>query len=221
MSTSQIRVALYARVSTAEQSADLQLHALRALAATRGWAVQGEYLDHAVSGSRERRPRLDALMTSVHRGEIDVVAVWKFDRFARSLRHLVTALEDFQARGVTFHSLQDGIDTSTSTGRLMFGVIASFAQFERDIIRERTIAGLASARRKGVRLGRPRVRVDLARALTLQAGGASMRRIASDLGIGLGTLQRELTAHRASACTSNPLAVSEVTTRKVTLLPTP
>jgi len=162
--TKPSRVALYARVSTREQSPDLQLDALRALATQRGRRVVAEYVDHAVSGMRAKRPELERLMRDAPRGAVDVVAVWKFDRFARSTQHLVTALNDFRARNVEFVSVQDGIETSTVAGRMVFGVIASLTEFERELIVERVHAGLAAARRRGRRGGRPRVRVDVAKA---------------------------------------------------------
>ncbi len=188
------RVALYARVSTRDQSPDLQLDALRSLAAQRGWTVAGEYIDHGVSGTRTKRPALDKLMRDVHRGAVDVVAVWKFDRFARSTQHLVTALNDFRTVGVEFVSVQDGIDTSTAAGRMVFGVIASLAEFERELIVERVKAGMAAAHRRGRRAGRPRVRVDVVRARALLAEGVSLRQIAVKLGVGGATVRRALAA---------------------------
>jgi DNA invertase Pin-like site-specific DNA recombinase len=138
-------------------------------------------------------------MHAVHAGKCDVVAVWKFGRFARSTQHLVTALNDFRARNVEFVSVQDGIDTSTAAGRMVFGVIASLAEFERELIVERLKAGLASARRRGRRGGRPRARVDIGRALALRGAGKPLRAIATELGVGLGTLSRALAQHEQGA----------------------
>lgn len=188
------RAALYARVSTAQQDPRAQVADLRELGRARGWAVT-LYVDRGVSGSRDRRPELDRLMADVHAGRVDVVACWKFDRFARSVRHLVTALEEFRARGVAFVSVRDAIDTSTPTGRLMFSIVASFAEFERDLIRERTVSGLAAARRRGRRLGRPRAQIDLSRALELRGQRQTLRQIAGELGCSRATLHRELEAH--------------------------
>jgi DNA invertase Pin-like site-specific DNA recombinase len=185
-------VAVYARVSCSDQTPRAQIDELRALSAQRGWRIIGEYVDQAVSGSKDRRPELDKLMADVHRGKVDVVLVWKFDRFARSLKHLITALEDFRVRGVEFVSMNDAIDTSTSVGRFTFSVIAAVAELERDVIRERTRAGIAAAKRRGVRVGRPRVEVDVDAARRLLATGGSVRSVAKTLKMGASTLARAL-----------------------------
>jgi DNA invertase Pin-like site-specific DNA recombinase len=181
-------------VSRADQNVDLQLDGLRALAAQRGWHIQVEHVDQGVSGAKNRRPALDKLMRAAHRGEIDIVAVWKFDRFARSVQHLVTALNEFRERNIEFVSMQDGIDTSTAAGRMVFGVIASLAEFERELIRERTVAGLAAAKRRGARLGRPRAQLDLGRAKAMRAKGKSLREVSEALSVSLGSLHRALSA---------------------------
>ncbi len=186
------RCALYARVSTADQSAGLQLDGLRQLGAQRGWKIVGEFVDFGVSGSKDRRPELDKVMAAVHKGKIDIVAVWRFDRFARSVRHLVMALDDFRAKQVDFVSMNDGIDTSTPAGRFTFTVIAGVAELERELIRERTIAGVAAARRRGSILGRPRVAFDLDAARRLRDEGKSIREIATTLGINPTTVHRGL-----------------------------
>lgn len=189
------RVALYARTSTSrDQNPAMQLEDLRRLAEQRGWQVVGEYVDVGHSGAKDRRPELDRLMRDVHAGKLNAVLCWRFDRFARSVRHLVSALDDFRARGIDFISMNDGIDTSTPAGRFTFHVIAAVAELEREIIRERVSAGLALARRRGARVGRPKVRVDLARAITLRASGKSLRNVAQELGIGAATLCRALDA---------------------------
>lgn len=189
-----MKVAIYARCSTREQSVDLQLDGLRAIAAQRGWTVVGEYIDQGVSGTRAKRPALDRLMRDVHEGKVECVAVWKFDRFARSMQHLINALNDFRASNVEFFSLRDGVDTSTTAGRMMFGVIASLAEFEREVIVERVRAGMQAAARRGRRAGRPHVRVDVARAKLLLAQGESQRAVAKVLGVGQATLVRALRA---------------------------
>jgi len=184
------RAALYARVSTAEQTTDMQLDELRVLATQRGWLVVGEFVDQASGAGK--RPELERVAELVHRGGVDVVAVWKFDRFARSMRELVNALDDYRTRGVDFFSLRDGCDTTTASGRMLFGVIASLAEFERELIRERVRAGMAAAARRGRKAGRPVVWVDVKRARRLAAKGRGLRHIAKVLGVGVGTLQRAL-----------------------------
>jgi len=210
------RAALYIRVSTADQNPSLQLDELRQLAQQRQWLVVNEFVDVAQSGAKDRRPELARLMKRVHRGGIDLVVCWRFDRFARSVRHLVIALEEFRARGIDFLSLQDGIDTSTPAGRFTFHVIAAVAELERELIRERTRAGLAAAKRRGKRLGRPPVQLDVTRALELRRSGLSVRRIAGELGCSVGTVHRVLqqagvqkTSPESAAADSKILAVSD------------
>jgi DNA invertase Pin-like site-specific DNA recombinase len=185
-------VALYARTSTHDQNPGMQVDELRRVAGQRGWQVVGEYVDAGHSGAKDRRPELDRMMSDVQRGKIDMVLVWKFDRFARSVRHLVSALDDFRARNVDFASLHDGIDTSTPVGRFTFHVVSAVAELEREMIRERTRCGIAAARRRGSRIGRPQARVDVLRAKTLLAGGQSLRQVARLLGIGASTLHRAM-----------------------------
>jgi DNA invertase Pin-like site-specific DNA recombinase len=186
------RTALYARVSTANhgQDPDLQLRELREYAIRRGLEVVGEFVDVGISGSKESRPELNRLMAAAHRREIDVVLVWKLDRFGRSLRHLVNGLAELEARGVAFISLRDNLDLTTPAGRLMFQIIGSMAEFERSLIQERVKAGLRNARAKGKCLGRPRVAVDCARIAALRAQGASWRAVAREVGSSVRTAQR-------------------------------
>ena len=186
------RVGLYARTSTHDQNPGIQIDELRRISLQRGWRVVGEYVDAGHSGAKDRRPELDRLMEDVHRGRVDTVLVWKFDRFARSVRHLVTALEEFRCRSVDFVSVTDAIDTSTPVGRFTFNVIGAVAELERELIRERTRAGIAAARRRGVQVGRPRAKMDLVRARTLVASGKSLRQAARILGFGSSTLHRAL-----------------------------
>ena len=186
-----MRVALYARVSTLNgQHPEMQLAELREYASRRGWKVAGEYVDEGISGSKESRPQLNRLMADAHRRKVDVVLVWKIDRFGRSLKHLVNALADLDAYGVAFVSLRDNLDLSTPSGRLMFQVIGAMSEFERALIQERVRAGLKSARARGTRLGRPRVTVDVAQIAQLRASGASWSEIAEKMGIGVGTAHR-------------------------------
>jgi DNA invertase Pin-like site-specific DNA recombinase len=145
------RVVLYARVSTFHnQNPEMQLAELREYAVRRGWAVIGEYVDIGISGSRESRPELNRMLTAAHSRACDAVLVWKLDRLGRSLKHLVNTLADLDARGVAFVSLHDNLDLSTPSGRLMLHIIGAMAEFERELIRERVIAGIQSARKRGV-----------------------------------------------------------------------
>ena len=191
-----LRAALYERISTEEQqegySIQEQSIANRHFAESKGWIVIGEYVDEGHSGSKDCRPALNELMADAAKGCVDTVACWRFDRFARSVRHLVIALDEFRARGVDFVSLHDGIDTSTPAGRFTFHVIAAVAELERELIRERTRAGIAAARRRGKHPGRPRVYVDVRRARALRAQGRSLREVAALLGVAATTLRRAL-----------------------------
>lgn len=185
--TPHSRVALYARVSTADkgQDSELQLHELREFAASRKWEVVGEYTDKGYSGAKESRPALNRLMADARRRKFDVIAVWKLDRFGRSLKHLVTSLADLESLGLAFVSLRDGFDLTTPGGRAMFGMCAVMAEFERALIRERVKAGMVNAKRKGIRIGRPSgpaFNVDMKAVRARRACGESLRSIAGDLG---------------------------------------
>ncbi len=149
------RTALYLRVSTAEQKPDLQYDGLRAYAGRAGLDVVQDYCDVAVSGRREGRPRLNALMAAARNQEIDCVLVWKFDRFARSTRHLLVALEEFDHLGVRFVSVQDQVDTDSPMSRAMFTIIGAMAELESSLISERVTAGMQAAEARGRHLGRP------------------------------------------------------------------
>lgn len=150
------RVGIYVRVSTAGQKTDSQEHELREFAKRhRGWKVVKVYRDHGISGSESKRPALDELMQDCRKGNIQLVLCWKFDRFARSLRHLIDALEEFRSLGVDFVSSTEAVDTGSPMGELVFNIFGSIAQFERNLISERTRAALKEVRRKGKRLGRP------------------------------------------------------------------
>jgi DNA invertase Pin-like site-specific DNA recombinase len=154
-----MKAAIYARVSTTKsQDVGMQLRELREYCKRRGWAVAGAYVDEGFSGAKDRRPELDQLMSEAHRRKFDAVVVWKFDRFARSVSHLLRALETFNALGVAFVSLSESIDTSTPAGKMVFTVLGAVAELERSLIGERVRAGLRNARAKGIRLGRPPLR---------------------------------------------------------------
>ncbi len=154
------RVAIYARVSTlgGGQDPKLQTRELREYCKRRGWTIAGEYVDEGISGAKDSRPALDALMRDAQRRKIDIVAVWKFDRFARSVSHLLRALETFRALGVEFVSLSEQIATDTPTGKMVFTVLGAVAELERSLIAERVRAGIRNARAKGKRIGRPALR---------------------------------------------------------------
>jgi DNA invertase Pin-like site-specific DNA recombinase len=168
----------------------MQLRELRDYCSRRGWQIGGEYVDRGVSGSKERRPELDRLLSDCRKRLVDAVVVYRYDRFARSLPQLVNALEEFRALGIEFVSLHEGVDTSTPNGRLVFGIFASIAEFERELIRDRVRSGIASARARGKRLGRPRVIVDAVRIALLRDQGLSWAQITAELGISKGTAQR-------------------------------
>ncbi len=185
-----MKAAIYCRVSTTEQNASMQVEELRAYCSRRQWEIAEEFIDAGVSGSKESRPALNRLLADAKRRKFDAVLVYRYDRFARSLRHLVNALAEFDALGIHFVSLHEGVDTSTPNGRLVFGIFASIAEFERELIRGRVRSGLAAARARGKRLGRPVVSVDTARITALRASGASWRAIGTEMGMCHETLRR-------------------------------
>jgi DNA invertase Pin-like site-specific DNA recombinase len=201
-----LRVALYARISTLNHGQDvgLQLRELREYARARRWHVAGEYVDAGVSGSVESRPELNRLMDDARKRRVDVVACWRFDRFARSTKHLLLALEEFRSLGIQFLSYQENIDTTSPLGQAVFTIAAAVATLERDLIRERVRAGLRNARSKGKRLGRPCAIVDVAKIAALRSSGVSWRAIARKLGVGEGTVRR--------AFAKNPPATGFVST---------
>jgi DNA invertase Pin-like site-specific DNA recombinase len=186
-----MRVAVYARVSTASQTADNQTQELERLAALRGWTIVATYRDEGISGAKGRdgRPALDALLKAATRREFDLIAVWSIDRLGRSLQHLVTTVNDLHAQGVQLYFHQQAIDTTTPSGKLMFGVFSSFAEFERDLIRERIKLGVERARKEGKKLGRPSSVTDSTRAaiVELYKKGMSPKKISQTLRCGVGT----------------------------------
>jgi DNA invertase Pin-like site-specific DNA recombinase len=216
-----INAAVYARVSTRDKGQDpeMQLTELREFAAKRGWQVVGEFVDVGVSGSKDSRPQLDAMLRLAKARKLDVIAVWKLDRFGRSLRHLVDELAELKAVGCAFVSLRDNLDLSTPAGRMMFHVIGAMAEFERELIRERVKAGLAHARSKGQKLGRPKVRRDRdkdAKAIRrMRAEGQSYGEIAEELGRSKADVYRvaatlgcqsDRASDASSACVSEAIA---------------
>jgi DNA invertase Pin-like site-specific DNA recombinase len=198
--TTVTRCAIYCRVSTSEQNPELKVRELRDLCHRRGWIICGEFIDQGISGSKDTRPELDRMMRSARRREFDVCCVWRFDRFARSVKHLVMALEEFQSLGVGFVSYQEALDTSTPIGKAMFTIIGAMAELERNVIRDRVRAGVRNAKAKGKALGRKRVVFDRSRVVELRDGGPTVREIAATLGIGRGTVARFL------ALAQNPIS---------------
>jgi DNA invertase Pin-like site-specific DNA recombinase len=222
------RVAIYARVSTAkktpktggatvpeddtrsfEQRPEIQIEALTALAKQRGWNVAGVYQDRA-SGAKEKRPGLHQLMTDARQGAFDAVIVWRFDRFARSVKQLVLALEEFRSLKIDFVSCQEALDTSTPMGRAMFTIIAAMAELERGVIRERVIAGQDYARNHGTKsgkpVGRPRVVFRRDQVCQLRRDGLSWHQIAVRLGVSTGSVRRAFLAGSVdpTACQNTP-----------------
>lgn len=196
------RAALYGRCSTHDKGQDpeLQLSPLREYCQRRGFTVAGEYVDNGISGAKDRRPQLDRLLDAARKRHIDIIVVWKLDRFGRSLKQLVTALDELSALGVGFISLSDNLDLTTAQGRLLFHIIGAMAEFERELIKERVRAGLDNARRKGRRLGRrPVPPVDMAKVISLHRKDPSLsvRRLADALGMKKSTVQKTLTDFRA------------------------
>src|SRR2546426_11634121 len=185
----QKRVAIYARVSTVDKGQDpeTQLVGLREYATRRGFELVGEYVDYA-SGRRDDRPHYRRLMEAARKRHLDIVLVWRYDRFARSTQALVQALQEFQRLRVDFISYQENIDTTTPQGELIFTVMASLAQFERALISERVKAGMARAKAQGKPISRAPIAEELqARIAALYAEGCSIHQISKQLGIGYGT----------------------------------
>jgi DNA invertase Pin-like site-specific DNA recombinase len=183
------RVGLYLRVSTNSQEVDMQESELRRYAEARGWRIQNVYSDRGVSGRRHDRPALQELMAACRQRKIDVVLVWKFDRFARSLRHLVLALEEFKRLRVDFISSTEGVDTTQPYGELVFQIFGAIAQFEAGLISQRVRAGLAEARRKGTRLGRPAIKKlseqEVAKIRAARRKGITLRKLSTQFGASL------------------------------------
>jgi DNA invertase Pin-like site-specific DNA recombinase len=183
-----VTAALYARVSTLDQTCENQLLELRRYCEARGWQVRREFVDNGVSGSKDRRPALDDLLRDARRRRFDVLVCWRLDRLGRNLRHLVMLLEELRDLGIGFVSLGEGIDLATPAGRLQLHILAALAEFERARIQERVRAGLARVRASGKRLGRPVVPVPVDRLATVE--GLSVREAAKRLQVSRSTLQR-------------------------------
>jgi DNA invertase Pin-like site-specific DNA recombinase len=195
-----MKVGLYARVSTTDKGQDpeLQLRELRDYCQRRGWVVAGEYVDVGVSGAKDSRPELNKLMADASRRKFDGIVVWKFDRFARSVSHLLRALETFRSLGIEFVSYSEAIDTATPVGKMTFTVLGAVAELERSLIVERVRAGMRNAKAKGLRIGRPKgagaTVVDLAVVRERMQAGVSLRGIARELGCSAALLSKRLWA---------------------------
>jgi len=186
-----MKAAIYARISTNDQSPDSQLQALRDYCSSRGLEITKEYVDVGISGAVKSRPQLNALMKDARRRAFDSVVCFRFDRFARSTKHLLLALEEFRALKIAFISVSEAIDTTTPLGEALFTIVGAISQLERDIIRERVIAGLNSARAKGKVLGRPKIRDDRT-ILKLRNEGKTYRQIGELLSLSRGAIYRSL-----------------------------
>ncbi len=208
-----VRVSTSNRVSNGdgfEQNPEVQEVPLRQMIAQRGWTLLRVYSDR-MSGAKENRPGLNGLMQAARRGEIDAVVVWRFDRFARSIEQLVLALAEFRALGIDFVSCQEALDTSTPMGKAMFTIIGAMAELERNVIRERVLAGMEYARHHGTKtgkaIGRPKRIFDRAEVFRLRASGLSIERIAGQMRVGVGTVVRVIQAHQTEpASFQNPSA---------------
>src|SRR5271167_3466937 len=175
----------------------MQLRDLRTYCAARGLDLVREYIDVGQSGAKDSRPELNKLMDDARKRQFDAIVVWRFDRFARSTKHLLLALEEFRALGIQFISYQENVDTSTPLGQALFTIVSAVAQLERDLIRERVAAGIRNARANGKKLGRPMRAVDPDRILQMRAEGQTLQQIAANLGVGYGTVRaRLLTSHK-------------------------
>jgi DNA invertase Pin-like site-specific DNA recombinase len=196
VSTTAKRVAIYLRVSTAELTTANQRRELQAVAKRHGWSVVKVFEDAGISGAKGRseRPSLDEMLKVVARREVDMVAAWSVDRLGRSLTDLLDLLRELHAKGVDLFLHQQGLDTSTPSGKAMFQMMGVFAEFERAMIRERVLAGLARAKEQGTSLGRRRLEdSDASKVAAVKAALAAkkgVRRIARDLKVGVGTVLR-------------------------------
>lgn len=188
------RVCLYARVSTThgKQDTETQLLPMREFCAQRGWEVYKEYVDNGISGTKESRPALDAMLKDAERGKFHAVVCWKLDRVGRSLKHLIGLLANLEAVRVAFVSVSDNLDLTTPQGRLMFQIIGAMAEFERGLIVERVTAGMARARAKGHLPGRKRQPLDLESIRTRMSAGESLRTVAKSLAISPALLSKRL-----------------------------
>ena len=182
--------AIYARVSTEDQTTDNQVFELEKVARRMGWEI-GEVYTDTISGAKSKRPELDRLMQKVIRKEVDIIMVWSVDRLGRSLQHLTTLLSDIHSKGVDLYLHQQGIDTTTPSGKMMFQMCGVFAEFERSMVQERVKAGLERARANGKRLGRPPVPpIQIEKMRKLRAEGMTLTAIAKKTGVSVGKVHQ-------------------------------
>ncbi len=195
-------VALYARVSTNQQDPEVQLRELRALVAARGWTISRKYVDTGISGASTSRPELSQLLADAHKGCFAGILVWRLDRLGRSLRHLVTVVEDLLARGIeVISATEPHMDSTTPTGRLLRNIFASVAEYEREMIRERVVAGLRKAKASGKRVGRPRTVLNRFRLEQLRGEGMSWREIGRKMHLPKSTVYRYRGVHQVELTT--------------------
>lgn len=188
-----VSCAIYARVSTTDQTCEQQLHALRDYVAARAWSIQGEYVD-VMTGKLADRPQMNRLMDLARLRKVDCILVWKLDRWGRSMPHFVASVQELRSLGVRFIAITQGIDTDDSNpaGRLMMNMLAAFAEFERELIVERTKAGIDRAKRAGKHCGRPVAIFHRDKAAAMRADGMSLRAIGAKLGVSTMTVSRVL-----------------------------
>ena len=189
-----LRAARYLRVSRRDQDPRLQDDETKEFITRRGWKLTDTYTDQGVSGAKDRRPELDRLLGDARRKRFDVLLVWRSDRMFRSLKNMVNTLDDLTSLGIAFTSVTEPFDTTCPSGKLLMHIVSAMGEFERSILIERTRAGVAAARRRGVRVGRPPTRLDDDHLRELRAGGWSVQKIAESLGVGSSTVQRRLLA---------------------------
>jgi len=188
-----MKVALYTRVSTNDQSVQMQSSDLKGYCQQRRFEVYKEYADQGISGTKDKRPGLDELMDDARKKKFDAVLCWRFDRFARSTKHLITALEEFRHLGIDFISYQENIDTASPLGKAMFTIVSAIAELERNILLERVRAGLKRAKENGAILGRPkRLDLDVKELQKMRKKGLSFRQIAKQVKACPGTVYKSL-----------------------------
>lgn len=207
-----MKIATYSRVSTShhDQKPEIQVNELRRFCASRGWDIAREIIDHGFSGSTDNRPGLKQLMALVRAKEVDAVVVVKLDRLFRSLKHLVATLEEFESLGVVFVAIKDNVDYSTPTGRLFVQILGSLGEFERSLLRERTLMGLEHARANGKKFGRPRLH-DENRIIQLHSEGMTYRQIRAALDVPMGTIARAIKNARKTPVADAPDTLAQNT----------